>query len=385
MLSALTRKPEPVVEVRADPWGIWPGDTAPGTAPVPTVSTAMQLLAVAGCVRLITESIATLPTDVYRELGDGTRQEQPKPAWVKEPTRDLDFTSWATQVLSSLLLHGNSYSAVLRSGMTIRELVPIDPARVAVDRVAGRLQYRVNGVVFTGEIMHIKGMMLAGADVGLSPLEYARQSIALGLSAQQYGSDNFDSSLNMPGVIQIPGVEDPGQMSAMAQSWRRARTRKGRGLPGVLSGGATWTATGVTNEQAQFLQTRQWTAAEIAAQVYLVDPRELGIPLTGSTLEYNNSQSRKADLLRKSLLPWIIRLETALSNLLPQPRYFKFNTNGFLRADPSERWTQYGQAMTINTQASTLGQPPVLTTVEMRDFEELGPPEDPPAVPAPAP
>jgi HK97 family phage portal protein len=325
-----------------------------------------------------------LPVDTYGTDASGQRVEVPKPRWLKYPTTDLDFTSWCTQILTSLLLHGNAYCAITRSNTAIVEVVPVDPALIMVSRAQGRKVYLVNGKEFAGEILHISGMMLPGADAGVSPLEYARQSIGLGLQAQEFGSDQFQSSLNMPGVIESPGKMNPDQMSAMAQAWRKARTKRGRGLPGVLEGGATWKPTGVTNEQAQFLQTRQWTAAEIAAQVFMVDPSDLGIPVAGTSLTYANLEQRSIRRLQVTLLPWIIRLESAVSSLLPQPRYIKFNVDGLLRGDSSARWMVYEAASRINAAAVAYGQPPVLLTNEMRDFEDLNP-VDAPAVPQPAP
>lgn len=353
-------------------WGVWPGDSPTVAGQTVNQSTALQLLAVSGCVRLITDSISTLPVDTYTRFGGITR-EVPVPRWITQPTVDLDFTSWSSQILTSLLLHGNAYFVVTRnSGGGIVEMIPQDPANVRVVRYVGqRPQFIVGGQPYTGEMVHLKGMMLPGSDVGLSPLEYARQSIGLGLAAMSTGADQFANGLNMPGVLKYPVKVAPEQQIEIAQSWRRARTKTGRGLPGLIDQGGDWMPTGVTNEQAQFLETRQWTAAEIAGQVFLIDPRELGIPVTGSTLNYTNAENRKSDLLGKALLPWITRVESALTNLLPFPRFMKFNVDGFLRADSAARWTIYSQAMNINSQAAQLGQPPVLTTEEMRDFEDL--------------
>lgn len=364
-------QPTPTEErAQATVWGDWPGEVN-GTASV-TVNqtTALQLLAVSGCVRLITDSIATLPIDVYRELADGTKEEVDAPRWLKQPTTDLDFTAWATQVLTSLLLHGNAYCVVTRNGSSIVELIPVEPTLVNPVMQNNRKVFLVNGREFTGEILHIPAMMLAGGVKGLSPLEYAAQTIGLGLAAQGFAKDQFETSLNMPGVITFPGKASPDPMT-IAKTWRRNRAKGGRGLPGVLEAGGQFQPTGISNEAAQFLQSRQWSAAEIAAQVYMVDPSDLGIPLNGTTLTYANLEQRNIRRLQVTFLPWIVRLEKALSSLLPQPRYVKFNVDGLLRGDSAARWSTYATAMTINTQAAAVGMAPVLTTFEMREFEDL--------------
>lgn len=316
-------------------WGEWPGDEySRPDAPMVGRGDALQLLAVYGSVRLISDQISTLPLDVFRSLGDGSQVEANKPDWLVMPTPDLSFESWCGQVLASLLLHGNAYVNVLRDRVTARivALMVLDPLQVSVTREQGRKVFYVNGVRATGvEIVHIPAMMLPGSDLGLSPLEYARRSLNLGLAAIRYGQGTFDNDGNMPGVIESPNPMQPETKKNIAEQWRRKRQKGGRGLPGVLESGATWKPTGITSEQAQFLETRQWTAAEIAGQVYLVDPSDLGIPVAGTTMNYQNLQDRNTRRVQVTLLPWIVRLERALSSLLASPRFVKFNVDGLLR------------------------------------------------------
>lgn len=358
-------------------WGDWQGD-APTKV---TTSTAMQLLAVYGCVKLITDSISTLPIDCYTSSGD-THREVAKPVWLTNPTVDLEFGPWCTQALSSVLLAGNAFVAVLRNANgQIVEIPVLDPTKVELRREAGRLVPYVGGMRYVGELLHIPAMMLPGADVGLSPVEYARQTIELGISAQDFGKKQFDQGLWMPGVVEIPGDPTPDQMRDIAKGMGRKLSKGGGGLPGVLSRGAAWKPTGLTPEQGQFLETRQFTDAQIAGQLFLIDPSELGIAVAGSSLTYQNLESRNIRLLQRSLLPWIVRLEKALSSLMFQPRYVKFNVDGLLRGDTGARWTQYAQAAVINTAAVAIGMDPVQTTEEMRRLENWNPVEWTPQAP----
>jgi HK97 family phage portal protein len=374
MLGRFFGKQERVMQ--ATDWGVWPGDSpvSAWSGQRVTTDSALQLLTVYGCVRLITDSISTLPVDVYRKAGD-EKVEIPAPPWLREPTVDLDFTAWCTQVLTSLLLNGNCYLWVTRSeSMQILEVIPLNPAVVEVKRVAGRKTYWIGGQPFPGEIIHIKGMMLPGSDVGMSPLEYALE----------FGSKGFEAEWNMPGVIEAPRTMTPDLMRDTAETWRKKRTKGGRGLPGVLQDGATWKPTGVTNEQAQFLATRQWTSAEIAGQLFMVDPSDLGIPVAGTSLTYGNIEERNIRRLQVTLLPWIVRVEAAVSALLANPRYIKLNTNALLRADLKTRYEAY----TIG-----LAGAPFLLDSEPRAWEDLPPasmpeppaPPPPPAAPNPAP
>jgi len=372
MLSRLFAKPDEERTIASTAWGSWGDDTGgtwSGTKVTPESS--LQLLTVYGCVRMIVDAISTMPVDVFRKDSSGNKLEVDRPPWLANPTPALRWTQWSGQVLTSLLLHGNAYVLVQRSGSKIVELPVLDPMSVMVRRNGGRKEFVVNGQVLPAEIMHLSGLMLPGSDVGLSPVEYARQSIGLGLSAVEFGSRFFDSEGNMPGVIEIPTKAQPEYMQAMARSWRRNRSRSNRGMPGVLSEGATWKPTGVTNEQAQFLATRQFTASEIAGQMFLLDPSDLGIAVTGTSLTYSNLEQRNARRLQVTFLPWIIRIEQAVSALLAQPGFIKLNVDSLLRGDSAARWATYEAAARINLAAAQIGQPPVLLTAEMREFEDL--------------
>ena len=138
-------KRSPAVEERAQStmWGSWDTGLSSWAGEKVDAGSAMQLLTVYGCVRLITDSIATLPIDTFRRGADDTKVEIPKPSWLESPTVDLDFTSWCTQILSSLLLHGNAYFIVVRfpDARGISELIPLDPTVVTVRRESGRKAY----------------------------------------------------------------------------------------------------------------------------------------------------------------------------------------------------------------------------------------------------
>lgn len=384
MLSGLFKREPEQRSATSSIWGVWPGDDSK-SPPVVTTSSAMQLLTVAGCVRLIADSISTLPLCVYREDNQGVKNEIKLPVWLEEPTVDLDFTSWCNQVLTSLLTAGNAFIHVLRAGNRIVELVPLDPNMIQVVRNKGRKQFFMQGREFPGEILHIPGLMLPGTDVGLSPLDYARAAIGGGLAAQEFAKDQFENFLNMPGVISYPNRVDPEQLQNTAKAWKKFRSRSGRGLPGVLEGGATYQSIGITNEAAQFLQARQWTAAEIAAQVYMVDPSDLGIPVAGTSLTYANLEQRNIRRLQVTFLPWIVRVEHAITSLLPRPQEAKFDVDGLLRADSKTRWEIYKIAADINTASAAQGMYPVLLTSEMRDKEDLNAIEEYPGAVLPVP
>jgi HK97 family phage portal protein len=134
---------------------------------------------------------------------------------------------------------------------------------------------------------------------------------------------------------------------------------------GVLSGGAAWTPLSVRPDEAQFLETRRYSAAEIA-NLYGVPVELVGDGGTQGAKGYVTGVAMRFRLwYLTGLLPRITRLETALSSCLPRPAYVKFNTNALLRMDPAERTAFY--------QAAQLGE--WMSRNEIRALEDMDPVE----------
>lgn len=352
----LGRSTRPQPQAAMNTWGDWDSKAATPTKSGQRVSqdTATQLLAVYGSASLITDQVSTLPVDVV----NGQR-----PTWVDQPTDDLDRVSWMGQIAWSILMAGNAYLNVrLGRNGDIVALDPLDPERCEVRRVEGRKGVFVDGLP-RPSVKHIPGRMRPGDLVGMSPVEWCRQSIGMGLAAQEYGAEFFGSGAgDMPGVIEIPKVVASEKLGEIAKQWQKRRQRGGRGLPGVLDDGATWKASGVTNEQAQFLETRKFTSSEIAGQMFLLDPSELGIPVDGTSMTYQNHQQRTARRIEVALMPLIRRIEPALTSLLDGGLY-RFDVDSRLRGNTKESYETLALGLaagflTIDEVREILGLPP---------------------------
>lgn len=363
VLGALLPRENRAVQVTA--WGDWGTSATSWAGKTVDNTTALQLLTVYGCNRFICDGISTLPVDVLRRRPDGSPEPVRTPDIVRRPTVDLDFTSWATQMLTSLLLAGNSYAALLYRDARLAQIVPLDPAKVTVERQQGRKMFAIGGVYFTSaEILHVPGVMWPGADVGLSPLEAAKQTIGKGLAAEEYAARFFGQGASLNGVIETPSDMTPDNAKKMARTWDATHAGSDKShKTGVLVGGATWKPTAVTNEQAQFLETQQFTASQICSLMFQIDPSEMGLPVDGSSLTYANLEQRNARKVQVTFLPWISRLEAALSSLLPRPQYVKLNVNGLLRGDTTARFAAYATAI----------QNDFMVPNEAREFEDWKP------------
>lgn len=334
----------PKVEPRASqvtPWGAWQNNYNTGAGIAVTDTSALQLLAVYGCVQLIADTIATLPQHCYRKT-DGTGQEIPNPAWIDQPNPETSSVDFLTQTLISLLLDGNAYWTVATDrAFVTSELYCIDPCTVTIRQENGRVVYYIQGQRYTNRLLHIRGLTKAGQLKGLSPLEAARQGVGVGLAAQEFASSFYRNGTSLSGVISMQGQMNPDERRMLREEWGRMYGGASNAhLPAVLTGAAEWKPLSVTPEQAQFLETRGYSAAEISAFMFLVHPSHWGLsfPNAGSDITYQNIEQRGTGLTQFSLLRWIVRLDKAFTALLPRPQYHKFNVDGLQRADIKTRY-----------------------------------------------
>jgi HK97 family phage portal protein len=302
-----------------------------------TVETALRLSTVWGCVRLLADSVSTLPLHVYR--GDD-RDPIPTPPLLQRPSADFpELADWLWAVMASLLLRGNAWGVVTaRSGAG---LLPAQVDLVHPDRVAvatngdGRREVRVNGErQDPADLWHVKAFTWPGELLGLSPIAYAREAIGLGLGAEKYGAKFFGDSAIPSGVLTSDQRIDPKTAETLKARWK-ARHKGHRDIA-VLGDGARFQPITVNPDEAQFLGTIKANVATIC-RFYGVPPEAMGGETAGHEA-YTSPEMRSTDLLTWTLRPWLYRIERAVSGLLPRTQRAKFNAGGMVRATLKDRY-----------------------------------------------
>ena len=352
-------------EERSLPFGAFVGPS--GTLPTwagATVDTdtAMRLSAVWACVRLLGDTVSTLPVDVYRR---GERAPIATPPVLVEPAAGIPAHEFLYSTMTSLLLRGNAYGLITaRSGATLLpaqlELVHPDKVSVTVDP-DGRVAYRLLGrEVDRADVWHVRAFTMPGAVVGLSPVEYARQSIGLGLAAEKFGAQFFGDNATPSGLLTTPERLHQSDADRLALQWKAAH--QGSRNPAVLSGDLKFTPISVSPDDSQFVETAQLNVAQVA-RVFGVPPEMVGAASSGSNVTYANVEARALDFLRYSVSPWLVRLESALGRLLPAKQFVRFNTGGLLRADTRSRYEAHKVALDAG----------FLTVDEVRELEDRPP------------
>jgi HK97 family phage portal protein len=301
-----------------------------------TVDRALQLSTVWGCVRLLADSVSTLPLHVYR--GDD-RDPIPTPPLLARPSADFpELADWLWAVMASLLLRGNAWGVVTgRSGSTLlpSQVDLVDPSRVAVTTEDGRRVIRIAGTEYDrADLFHCKAFTWPGNLEGLSPIAYARESIGLGLGSERWAARFFGEQAIPSGVLTSDQRINAQQAETLQARWEAKH--KGKRRIAVLGDGARFQALTVAPADAALLESQRFNV-ETICRVFGVPSEMMNGPTAGHEA-YTSPEMRGTDFLTFTLRPWLLRVERAVSGLLPSTQTAKFNAGGFLRATLREQY-----------------------------------------------
>ena len=277
------------------------------------------LLDVVDDMRRLAESLQTVAdsiegnTDAVDQLD--SQQSTPQP---EKPNPEMTSFIWRETMLSHLLLWGNSYSQIIRTGRNgIVGLYPLLPDHMNVDRNSkGVLTYTYTTSdgktvqLDPDDVLHIPGLGFDGV-VGYSPIALEKNAIGLGIAAEEYGSKFFQNGARPSGVLTHPNtVKDPKRLR---ESWNAAYGGSSNSSKvAVLEEAMTFTPISMPNNEAQFLETRKFQVAEIC-RIYRVPPHLVG-DLEHAT--FSNIEHQGISFAVHTIRPWLVRIEQSINRAL---------------------------------------------------------------------
>ena len=312
--------------------------------------TALQTTAVYACVRILAETIASLPFHTYRYTLNGKEKAIEHPIYYllhSEPNPEMTSFVFRETLMSHLLLWGNAYAQIIRDGRgRVLGLYPLLPNKVIVNRNQhGELvyQYEKEGQTYflrSYEVLHIPGLGFDGI-IGYSPIAMAKNAVGMAIATEEYGAKFFANGANPGGVLEHPGVvKDPARIR---ESWNAVYQGSSNAhRVAVLEEGMKFQSIGIPPEQAQFLETRKFQINEIA-RIFRIPPHMIG-DLEKSS--FSNIEQQSLEFVMYTLDPWVVRWEQAIQRALftenEKRQYFvKFNVDGLLRGDYQSRMNGY--------------------------------------------
>jgi HK97 family phage portal protein len=359
-----------------------PPDTRPGLLPWSTTapldvneSNWSRVSDAYACVRVLADSVASLPPKVYRKTPAGRVEAGPDSRLVQllqTPSPGSTSADLFSQVAVHLNTNGNAFIGKFRGGDgAIVQLGLLDPTLVEVELRGQRVVYTVTVAGRRSEhgledVLHVKAMSADGLR-GLSPIAQCATALGLSSSLQQSAKVYTEQGSRPSGILSSPSTSSNEALETLSAKW----STKHGGVANmhrvaVLSGDVKFTPVAFSADDSQFLEQRELSAREVA-RIFRVPAWAIDAP-TGDSLTYSNVLEQNRAFVTHSLRPWLVRIERAFSNdsdLCPGGTYLQFDLDGLLRADATQRADIYTKALNADTGW--------MTRAEIRELEDLPP------------
>jgi HK97 family phage portal protein len=259
--------------------------------------------------------------------------------------------------VAHMIMRGNFFAYKNVVGGEVCELLPLSPGSVRPKlREDWTLVYDVtfaNGtrdILTQDQIFHVRSLSLDGVN-GLGALEYARESLGLGVAAERHGAKLFVNGANPGGALQTDEILTEAVYKRVKDTWNE----KHQGLDNshkvaILEGGLKWVSVTMTNVDAQWLENRKHTDNQICGMLR-VPPHKVAI-LDRST--NNNIEHQSLDYVNDGLMPILNRIEqririSLLNEKDEDSHYAKFNVAALLRGDMKARSQYYKDMVFIGS------------------------------------
>jgi len=317
-----------------------------------TPGTALTNTAVYACVRILAETLASLPLITYKKVGRGRERAVDfylYPILHDEPNEWMTSFEFRETLQGHLVLWGNAFCQIDYDDWgRITSLFPLRPDRMNEIKTEGGMRmykYQLPSneeVWLNGErIWHLKAF--GDGTWGYSPVNLMRSAIGMGISMEKFGNKFFSNGARPGGVLEHPGKLGPEASKNLRASWNEAHM----GLDNshkvaILEEGLKWHEIGMPMEEAQFLEGRKFQTTEVA-RMYRVPPHMVG-DLERAT--FANIEELGLEFVTYTMTSWLVRWEQSIKkNLLLESErkkyYAEFLVDGLLRGNTAARTAYY--------------------------------------------
>lgn len=336
-----------------------------------TDQVALQVSAFFACVAVLAETMAMLPFVTLRKTGNQrVRAEDHRlyPLLHDQANAEQTAFDWREWMTAVAVMRGRAISRIMpgRTGFA-EALVPLHPDHVRSEKLpTGRERFVVQEPGKPQEILVRDEVFILRGRLGLSIVELARETIGIGTTSQRYLARQRANGVRPSGVVQ-------GERAMSDGAWSRFRDSFNENYSGphnagkvvLLEEGFKWQQIGLTNVDAQFIETEQFTIAQIA-RFFRMQAHKIG-DLTNAT--FSNIEHQGIEFVTDTIMPWALRWEmaTARDLLLDSDRergiYVKIMLQALLRGDSAARGAFYATGIKLG----------FFTRNEVREWEELNP------------
>jgi HK97 family phage portal protein len=323
------------------------------TPPV-TDETALQISAVWAAVQLKSTILASLDIKFYEMTPEGRRDLTDYPLaqlFNGKINRYQNRVEFFETVGLNLYLSGNAFVHVKRFQGEISALIPLMTGQVSVELLPnGDMVYTYNNgqatTVFAEEsIWHIK--LMGNGVYGLSPLEYAANSIGIALAGEKWASNLISNGGKPTGVLTYDELLTDEQRTLVRQRFNGLAEGTEDSLM-VLEAGMKYQQVSLSPQDVQLLNNRRFQIEDLAR--FFNVPSVLINDTSGSTVWGSGIGQIINGWYKLSFRPELERFETSILNRLIKKEdrdriSVEFNFDELLRTDFETRVKAGAQAV----------------------------------------
>ncbi len=323
--------------------------------------TALQHGPVWRAVNLISGDVARIPLLLYRRKGENGRERYTNDPVFRllrrRPNRSMTAFLWKKLLTADVLLWGNAYAFIVRDGNgRPSRLLRLDPYNVCPkrDQVSGELWYevRLEGIdpfsVDASEMLHLRG--IGTNEKGYSVVQMAREGISLGVATRTHGAKYFKQGSRPTMIVEVPDSIGPDGVKLIQDQFpKKYGGLDKQHIPVVLDQGAKGTVFTTSNEDAQFLGSREFDLVEVS-HWFNIPPGKLGHTARSSYASVEQENLSYLDSLDPHFVMWEQECDEKLISL-EQKRgdtaFTEFLREALVRVDIKTQWEVYRQALSM--------------------------------------
>lgn len=328
-----------------------------GTTAV-TFETAMTVSAFWACVRLLAETIASMPLRCYKLDKEGGRTvTQNYKVWrlLKfMPNRYQTSVEFFESVVVQLAATGNFYGAIewdVTDEYPV-SIIPLMSAQMQPELLAdGSLAYVYydaagsTRVYSDRSIWHVK--LFGNGLVGLSPLSHAARSIGVAYNSDRRTDKLANSGGKTNGILMVDGKLTPDQRAAIRRNFAELTEGSSDQLF-VLEANMKYERTSLSPQDMQLLETRRFQVEDIAR--FMGVPSVLINDTSGTTAWGSGIHQIITGFFKLGIYPYLNRIQTsATRHLMPVKDWEKFELefdfDSLLQADFATRMDSYNKGI----------------------------------------
>tara|TARA_R110002072_G_scaffold100778_3_gene222015 strand:- start:5174 stop:6424 length:1251 start_codon:yes stop_codon:yes gene_type:complete len=314
-----------------------------------TKDSAMQVAAVYRSVAIISGGVANMPLNIKERVSDRVRMDASNHyLWSllrRKPNSWMTASGFRRLLTMHVILRGNGYAQIVRSRGRVIALNPLNPDRMTVvqldDLTLAYKYQKANGqiVVLPQEsVFHLMLMSMDGI-TGITPIHYAREAIGLSLQTENHGASLFKNGANASGVLKHPGALTDEALLRLKGNMEQYRGAENANKIMILEGGMDYAQIAMTQEDAQFIETRKFSRTDIA--MFLgVPPHMLG-DTEKSTSYGTGIEQQSRGFVTFNLQDYLTMWEDTIARDLIDEKdgsiFARFNTGALVRSDIKSR------------------------------------------------